>query len=414
MELDVCVDLPDGGTALAGRLFLRRQRGVESASLRYDDEWLARPGAYALDPQLPLTTGAFHTGPGQVVFRALADSAPDRWGVELALRSEGRRARREGTMPRSLGEADLLLAVRDHLRLGALRLREPGSGAFLAPDHAGVPQLTDLPRLLTAAARLDDDAETDDELRLLLDAGSSLGGARPKANVVDRGRLWIAKFPRPSRDPWTVTAWEQIALDMARDCGIDAAVSRIELIANRPVLLVERFDRASDGRRTAYVSALTMLEARDGDRRSYIDIADAVERHSPRASEDLRELWRRIAFSVLISNADDHLRNHGFLRADGGWALAPAFDLNPAPDTVGLLSTTIDGTGGRRADITLLVEQAALYRVHDPAAELRRILEATGTWRRRAERLGVGAEVQRLAPAFEHPERVAARRIAGV
>ncbi len=413
IEVEVCLDAPDQSTMAIGRLFLHRRRGSESATFRYEDEWIAHPSAYAIDPQLPLASGSFHTGVDQQLFRALADSAPDRWGVELALRYERRLAEREGATPRSLGEAEFLLAVRDRLRQGALRLRDPRERTFLAPDGEGVPLLVDLPRLLSASSKLERDAETDDELRLLLEAGSSLGGARPKAHVLDSGTLMIAKFPRLTRDPWSVIVWEQIALEMAAAGGIRAASSGLVDVAGRAVLLVERFDRTAQGERIGYVSALTMLEARDNDRRSYIEIAEVIETSSPRATDDLQELWRRVAFSILISNADDHLRNHGFLRIGPGWVLSPAFDLNPAPESAGLLSTAIESPRDRSADIALLVNWADHFRVGDPADELRRLLDATETWRERAERYGVASEVARLAPAFEHEQRELARQLAG-
>lgn len=410
-DVEVHVDGPPGASTIVGRLYLTRRRtGGESATFQYDQRWLALSGAYAIDPQLPLSAGPFHTGPDQAIFRALADTAPDRWGVELARRYERRRARDEHRTPRALGEADFLLAVRDHLRQGALRLRDPTTGEFLAPEGAGIPHLIDVVRLLNASARLERDRETDEELRLLLEAGSSLGGARPKANVQDRERLYIAKFPRSLLDAWSVTAWEKVALDLAAASGIVVPPSRLERIDGRPVLLVERFDRRESGR-VGYISALTMIEARDGDRRSYLELAEAIEEQSPHAARDLQELWRRIAFSILISNTDDHLRNHGFLRSGNGWALSPAFDLNPSPDGTGLLSTAIEDPRDRSADAEHLVRLAAYFRVRDPRSELARILDATGRWRQVAKHHGVRDEAQRLAPAFEHARREAALRL---
>lgn len=410
VAVDVLLDAtPDPLTV--GRLFLRRMRGVESASFHYADGWLAHPGAYAIDPALPLVGGTQHTAPGQQMFRALADSAPDRWGVELARRFERRRGAAAGGHPRQLGEGDFLLAVRDDLRQGALRLRDPGTGSYLAAAGTGIPHLVDLPRLLSASDHLDADADTDDDLRLLLDAGSSLGGARPKAHVTDGERLMIAKFPRAS-DPWSVVTWEAITRDMAEAAGIRAAQGRLLHAAGRGVLLVDRFDRSPDGGRVGYCSALTMLEAADGVRRPYSDIAAAIEAYSPRATDDLRELWRRIAFSILVSNSDDHLRNHGFVREVPGWSLAPAFDINPSPDTAGAMTTAIHDPSDPRADIGLLVARAPWFRVDDPAADLRPILDATAVWSERAARAGVGREVDRLRPAFEHPQREQAEQIA--
>ena len=235
-DVDVCVDAADGTPIRVGRLFLTRRRGSsESATFHYSDEWLARDGAYAIDPQLPLSAGPFHTGADQRLFRALADSSPDRWGVELAHRYERRRAEREGETPRSFGETDLLLEVRDGLRQGALRLRDSQTGAFLAPDRGSVPHLVDLTRLLSASEQLENESESDDDLRVLLEAGSSLGGARPKANVLDRDRLYIAKFPRIEADAWNVVAWEQVALELAAASGITVPPSALEAVGDRQV-----------------------------------------------------------------------------------------------------------------------------------------------------------------------------------
>lgn len=410
--VEVYVDGP-GGPAPVGLLYLHRRRGVESASFRYGDRWLASAGSYAIDPRLPLVSGTQHTAVAQPMFGAFTDSAPDRWGVELVRRYERRRAASAGTTPRSPSEADLLLAVRDDLRQGALRLRDPATGMFLAPDDAGVPHLIDLPRLLSAAGRLEEDAESDADLRLLLDAGSSLGGARPKAHVMDAaGRLCIAKFPRQA-DPWSVVVWEQIAMEMAAAAGIRVPPSRLERVGDHSVLVSERFDRTTGGTRIGYVSALTMLEAAERERRTYTDIAEVIETSSPHAGRDLQELWRRMTFSILIANTDDHLRNHGFVREGPGWALSPAFDLNPAPDSAGVMTTAIDDPRAPGADIDALVAWAPHFRVGDPAAEIRRVLSATAGWARRAALHGVSGEVERLRPAFEHPWRRRAERIGG-
>jgi serine/threonine-protein kinase HipA len=409
--VDVLVDGSDATPALVGRLYLTRRGDRESASFVYDQGFVVRHDAYAIDPQLPVGAGRFHTAVDQKLFRALADTAPDRWGVELARRDERRRARSAGTTRRSLGEADLLLRVPDRLRQGALRLREPESGAFLAPEGAGVPRLVDLTRLLSASINLERESDTDEDLRLLLLAGSSLGGARPKANVRDGDHLSIAKFPRVESDPWSVIVWEQIALDLARACGLRAPTSRLEVVDGRPVLLVERFDRSRE-RRIGYVSALTMLEARDNEHRSYLEIVEVIERHSPRATSDLQELWRRVAFSILISNTDDHLRNHGFLRAENGWTLSPVFDVNPDPDGAGLLSTGIEDGDNRSASVTLLVDLAGYFRVTAPRDELRRLIDGAGGWRALAQRYGVGREIDRLEAAFAHDRLDEARRLA--
>lgn len=388
---------------IAGRLWSHRGRGVESATFAYDAQYLTHPAAYELDPGLPLVAGPQQTPVGTSLFGAFADCAPDRWGRRLIAREERRRAREEGEHERSFGELDLLLGVRDDLRQGALRFRDPADGTALAPPPGGVPPLVELPRLLAAAERLERDEPDAEDLRLLLQGGSSLGGARPKAHVrAADGRLAIAKFPSPSQDDWDVIRWEAVALELARRAGVHVASSTVEVIADRPVLIVARFDRVGE-QRVAYVSAMTMLEARDGDQRSYLEIADVILRMSPRATADLHELWRRIAFSVAISNTDDHLRNHGFLRtSSAGWSLAPAFDINPDPRRRGVLSTAID-FDDPTASFDLLRSVAREFRLSADQAEamLGEVSSAVGGWREAAVAFGIGREdIEVMAPAF--------------
>lgn len=342
-EVEVIVSLA-GEDILAGRLWSHRNRGRESATISYEDSYLGLESAYELDPRLPLVGGPQHTARDQQMFAAFSDCAPDGWGRRLIKRGERRRAEAEDRQARSIGEVDFLLGVRDDLRQGALRFRDPGSGAYLATEVTGVPDLVELPQLLNATERLERDEIDEPELKALLRGGSSLGGARPKAHVRDQnGRVAIAKFPSQAKDEWDVMRWESVALSLAAEAGITVPPSSLQRIDGKSVLIVDRFDRSGD-QRIGYVSAMTMLEATDGDQGSYLEIADVIERHSPSAGADLAELWRRIAFSVLISNTDDHLRNHGFLHSTSvGWSLSPAFDLNPDPEPgPKYLSTAID------------------------------------------------------------------------
>ena len=402
--LTVEVVVSDGGADVeAGTLFSHRRGRTESATFVYAPAYVTRPGAYELDPSLPLGTAPSQTPVGQTIFGALSDCAPDRWGRTLINRAEARAAREEGRTLRALGDVDYLLGVRDDLRQGALRFRI-GGGPFLAPDDVGVPALTDLPELLDLA----DAAERDDvslpELRRLVRVGSSLGGARPKAHVRHPdGRVAIAKFPSAAQDTWNVMAWEKVALDLAQRAGIIVPASRLLTLAGRHVLVVDRFDRTPAGDRVGYVSAMTMLQATDGDQRSYLEIAEAIEERSARAGQDLAQLWRRLLFNVLICNTDDHLRNHGFLHAGGtSWSLAPAFDLNPQPDPGPTqLSTFIDAADGS-ATVALALSVAPMFRLS--AADARRTLgevaAAVSDWRQIAGQWLAPGEVDRMAPAF--------------
>jgi len=317
-------------------------------------------------------------------------------------------ARAEGRAPRTLRELDFLLAVSDFARHGALRFALEKGGVFVADrDRSHIPPLVRLSELLEATERVLADTETEDDLRLLLALGSSLGGARPKASVLDTdGSLLIAKFPAGA-DAYDVVRWEAVALSLAAEAGIDTPRWRLEVVAGKPTLLLHRFDRDGEIRRP-FLSAMSMLGAADGDTRSYMEIADVLRLYGAEPRRDLRELWRRIVFNVLISNTDDHLRNHGFLYAGKqGWRLAPAYDLNPVPRDVGprVLSTTIGLDEDPSASLELALEVADYF---DLAAEGAReavaeVLSAVGRWRQLAERYGLArGQIDRMSSAFEH------------
>ncbi len=347
-----------GQDFLAGSLWTHRGRGAESATFAYEPAYLASKGAYALDPALPLAPGPIQTPLTRVLFGALSDCSPDSWGRTLIEAS--------GRFDAPPSEASYLLGVRDDLRQGALRLRDPDTRNFIAADEGPVPRLLDLPRLLEISARVERDAATPDEFEELSRAGSSLGGSRPKVHVVGpNGRLAIAKFPRTEEDARNVEAWEAVALELARRAGLQTAESALHTVDGRSVLIVDRFDRVAD-ERVGYVSAMTLLEAGDDEQRTYLDLVEAIEEQSDRVTLDLRELWRRIAFSILVSNTDDHLRNHGFLRlSSGGWSLSPAFDINPNPAPGRKrLTTSIDGRSPE-ANLETLFGVADLFGIDD-------------------------------------------------
>jgi len=414
MEKNVLVYVDLRGAAhLVGRLWARVRKNRESATFEYDEAWLAHASRFSLEPALKLGPGPFHTPSDKPLFGAIGDSAPDRWGRVLMRRAERRRAERAGGTPRTLWEIDYLLMVDDEARPGALRFAEREGTPFLAqPAGAAIPPLIELPRLLSAAERLAEDADTDEDLRLLLAPGSSLGGARPKASVRDRdGHLAVAKFPHPGDEIETVR-WEAVALTLAAKAGIPVPTWRVEDIAGKPVLLLRRFDR-SGGERLPFLSALSMLGANDNETRSYLEFVDALRQYGAAPKEDMHALWRRIVFSILISNTDDHLRNHGFLYAGPeGWRLAPAYDVNPVPTDIKprVLTTAINLEDGT-ASLDRAMEVAAYFELNAKAA--RRIAaevgQAVATWRGEAARLGLSpAEIDRMASAFEHEDLQAA------
>jgi serine/threonine-protein kinase HipA len=411
-EVHVYVDV-QGTPYLVGRLWARMRKDRESATFEYDTNWLAHGERFSLEPALKLGPGPFHTPTGQPLFGAIGDSAPDRWGRVLMRRAERRRAEREGGAPRTLREIDYLLMVDDEARQGALRFSDREGGRFLA-EHgpAKIPPLIELPRLLSAAEHVIDDEDSDDDLRLLLAPGSSLGGARPKASVRDHdGHLAIAKFPNRG-DEVNAVLWEAVALTLAAKAGIPVPAWRLETVAGKPVLLLRRFDR-EQGTRVPFVSAMSMLGARDNEARSYLEFVDVLRQQGAAPKEDMHALWRRIVFSVLISNTDDHLRNHGFLWAGpAGWRLSPAYDLNPVPTDIKprILTTAIDLDDGT-ASLKLALEVASYFEL--APEEARKIAsevgKAVGAWRKVAAKLGLTAgEIDRMASAFEHEDGKAA------
>jgi len=407
----VYVDL-HGVSHLVGRLWGHTRKNRQTATFEYDQAWLAHPERFALEPALTLGPGPFHTPSEKPLFGAIGDSAPDHWGRALMRRAERRRAERAGETPRSLWEIDYLLGVDDEARQGALRFAEREAGPFLARAATTIPPLVELPRLLSAAEHVANDSDSDEDLRLLLAPGSSLGGARPKASVRDRdGRLAVAKFPRQGDEIDTVR-WEALALTLAAKAGIAVPTWRVEDVAGNAVLLLRRFDRG-DGVRLPFLSAMSMLGANDKEMHSYLEFVDALRQHGSAPKEDMRALWRRIVFSVLISNTDDHLRNHGFLyTSPDGWRLAPAYDLNPVPTDVKprVLATAIDLDDGT-ASLERAMDVAGYFELD--AERARGIAAAVGqavtTWRNEATRLGLSpSEIDRMASAFEHADLRAA------
>jgi serine/threonine-protein kinase HipA len=412
----VHVDL-HGVPVLAGHLWARARRGRESASFEYDPRWLAHPDRFSLEPALTLGPGPFHTPAGKSLFGALGDSAPDRWGRVLMRRAERRRAERAGDTPRTLREIDYLLRVDDEARQGAIRLAEAEGGPFLATaeETSRIPPLVELPRLLAAAENVIGETDSDDDLRLLLAPGSSLGGARPKASIRDRdGHLALAKFPHRD-DEIDVVRWEATSLGLARRAGLTIPAWRLEIVARRPVLILRRFDRAASAR-IPFLSAMSMIGAGDHEARSYLELVDVLRRYGAAPREDMRTLWRRIVFSILISNTDDHLRNHAFLYGGrDGWRLAPTYDLNPVPVDVKprVLTTAIDLDDGR-ASLELATGVAEYFELDERAAGTiaLEVGQAVRGWRQEAARHGLtAAAIDRMASAFEHEDlAIACRR----
>jgi serine/threonine-protein kinase HipA len=383
-------------TFIAGKLWVYNRKGRESASFEYSKEWLSNPNRFAFDPALALTEGKFHTGEKQSLFGAIGDSAPDRWGRLLM-----QRANDSG---RTLTELDYLLGVNDETRHGALRFSVE-EGKYLAPGGKNaIPPLFKLPELLSVSEKFLDDKATAEELRLLLIPGSSLGGARPKASVIDKdGNLAIAKFPRKDDDT-DIVRWEAAALTLAKKAGINVPQWQLEIILGKPVLIIKRFDR-NGTERIPFLSAMSMLDAADNDGQihCYIDIANALQQYGAQSVKDMEELWRRMVFGIMISNTDDHLRNHGFLYSHGyGWNLSPAYDLNPSAYGK-TFATTIDSTGSQ-STVELAMRNIDAFNLSETKAGeiLKEVKAAIANWQTVAKKLGINARaVEKMEGAFK-------------
>lgn len=368
-----------GRTRLVGQAHVTRTRGRVSTTFLYDPTYLA-DGGTAIDPSLPLIAGSqYHNG----LVPAFADSAPDRWGRNLIEKAERTRAREEGRTPRRLDDLDFLLGVSDDTRHGALRFRYPGHRDFLGRPSR-VPRLISLPQLLEACDDLASGDDSSAAVKQLLDTGTTgLGGARPKASVrLEDDGLAIAKFPHNS-DQWDVMAWEATALDLAHLAGIRVPRRRLTRVGDRSVLVLRRFDRTGTGGRIGYISAMTATGSTDGERRDYVDVAEAVRdlSHAPRA--DHHELFDRAVVNVALGNTDDHLRNHGFLADHGAWTLSPAFDVNPVPDPWRPRSTSIMGADAPPDEVDGLIALAEDCSLSTEQARRRmgRVAEALSGWR---------------------------------
>lgn len=407
-EAFVYMDYPTG-PVLVGHLWSRIRKGRESATFQYDPAWLKHPEHYALEPALMLAPGPYHTGADRPIWGALGDSAPDRWGRVLMRRAERKAAEREQRHPRTLFEIDFLLRVDDEVRAGALRFSKTKGGPFLAePGAFRIPPIVELKRLLEATERVIEDKEDEDDLRLLIAPGSSLGGARPKASVRDaHGRLAIAKFPHRDDNANTVL-WEGVALSLAARAGITVPHWSVEPVARKSALILNRFDRDGD-RRIPFLSAMSMLGATDKEPHSYLEIAEALRQYGAAPNEDLHQLWRRAVFNVLISNTDDHLRNHGFLYESAkGWRLSPAYDMNPVPVDVKprVLSTAID-PDDPSASIDLAFAAAEYFGLKNNEARqiAAGIAAVVSDWRQEAKKASLSdTEIARMASAFEHED----------
>lgn len=387
---------------IVGRLRFESDGRRQHSQFEYADEWLGAEDPFALSPELPLREGS-HFSSGKDDKRSalpgcFADAAPDSWGRALMTKALGG----------GLSEFDYLVLSDDRTRQGALRFlgedMEPLSD--LTPP---IPRLVELERLRTLAQRFErDPGGAEEEARDLAGVAGSLGGARPKANVEGDGHLWIAKFTS-AQDTKPVERAEVATLKLARMCGLRVAEARLELRdSDSPIALIRRFDRRGDTR-IPYISARTALDWQSEEGGFYTDIAEVIRQISSKPVEDLHELWRRIVFTILVSNKDDHLKNHGFIYAGGDrWRLSPAFDINPSPSRHRVLETGIIQGGSFDASIEAALEACEFFEIPSEDAQRKAAGMADtiqANWRQSFRDEGCrSGDVQRYSEAFEHAD----------
>ena len=396
---------------LMGTLACTVGRGKEVFSFEYDPAWIKEVPALDLDPSLQFFRGPQYAPTHQDNFGLFLDSSPDRWGRLLMRRREAQLARQEGRKPVDLKESDYLLGVYDGHRLGGLRFKTDQNGPFLDSDISmASPPWTAIRDLEYASLQLEKDGIEDEPdygkwLKMLIAPGASLGGARPKASIIDtNGHLWIAKFPSRN-DVDDKGAWEAIVHELANQAGIVTAEAQAKVFAGKHhTFLSKRFDRANTGKRLHFASAMTLLNRKDGDDAahgaSYLELAEIIVKGAwPK--RDLEQLWRRIVFFICVSNIDDHLRNHGFILSDGGWRLSPCYDMNPSYEDEGLKLNISENDNSQ--DLALALEVSHYFRLSPEKAKaiIKEVVTPVKQWRAIATKYSIPtSEQKRMEPAF--------------
>lgn len=406
MSIEVHLDWK-GATHLVGRLHTAERS--PAVTFEYAREWLVRPGTFSIDPtRLPLGNTPIQ---GAVLFGAMQDCGPDRWGRVLI-----ERAVRKHILDRKpYRDIDYVLALDDTARIGALRFRTEPAGPFLAATAGRLPPVVRLAALMQATDAIHGETETAADLRFLLGAGSPLGGARPKAAVVlADARLAMTKFPKPD-DVRDIAAGEVLALHLARQAGITVAESQLVTVGGRGVSVITRFDR-NGPQRLPFLSANSLLGLPPGEASAYTHLADGIRQFGDDVAGDLGELWRRLVFSLLASNYDDHLRNHGFLmRTPGKWSLSPAYDMNPVPEIErAQMPKTAISEDNDDSSIEAAIDAAPRFGLKPAAAKtiVREVFSAVAGWRKTGKKLRIPARtLDAYASAFDHLAFEEARRL---
>ncbi len=391
---------------LIGELSYESLRGSDSYGFCYNDEWLKDYGGLFLSDDLNNYPGQQYTSPGKDIFGCFSDALPDRWGRTLINRREQILAKEEKRPVRRLSSFDYLVGIEDYSRMGGLRFKESLDGKYInASEGLRIPPLTDIRELIAASSEIEKSEEENQLperrwIEQLVQPGSSLGGARPKASVIDENKiLHIAKFPS-RKDDYDTGLWEHFSHLLAKKAGIHAAETRVIFTNDKyHTLLSRRFDRKEDGKRIHFASAMTLLGLNDGDNANtghgYLDIVDFILQNCTNVEDNLQELYRRVAFNICIGNTDDHFRNHGFLLTAKGWTLAPAYDMNP---TLNEYQCLLVSSTSNKAELGILLDTCEDYMLNRKIAEkiISEVIEVVKGWREMAVRLGVSKREMEL------------------
>lgn len=382
---------------LIGTLQHDRLRGADKYGFEYANSWLQLHSDIILSADIMNYPNLQWAGQGKEIFGCFSDAMPDRWGRTLVMRHEQLQAKQEQRPVKCLSSYDYLIGINDLTRMGALRFKREGEEEYLNTENSlSVPPVADIRELLFASQEIEKSEEKNELpetkwLNQLLQPGSSLGGARPKANVIDNGELYIAKFPS-RKDNYNVELWEHLCHLLAKQAGIDVAETKILKTGNKyHTLLSKRFDRKK-GKRIHFASAMTMLGLTDGadanTGHGYLDIADFIIQNCINAETNLKQLYRRIAFNICIGNSDDHFRNHGFILTRKGWTLSPAYDINP---TLNYYQGLLIDRNSNDANLDLLLHACEDYMIRkvDAIEIINEVKEAVGKWKNIAIRLQV-------------------------
>ena len=384
---------------LVGELGYESLRGSDSYAFKFDNDWLRRYGSLFLSADINNYPGQQYTQPGRGIFGCFSDALPDRWGRLLLNRREQILATEERRSIRRLSSFDYLIGIDDFSRMGGFRFKTALEGEFINCDsHLRIPPLTDLRSLIAASMEIEKSEEQNrlpemKWIQQLVHPGSSLGGARPKAGVRDTdGFLYVAKFPSRN-DDYDVSLWEHLSHLLAKKAGVNAAETSVISTGDKyHALLSKRFDRTSNGRRIHFASAMTLLGLTDGSDaqtgNGYLDIVDFILQNCCDVENNLRQLYRRVAFNIAIGNTDDHFRNHGFLLTPRGWTLSPAYDMNPTTNEYQSLLIT---SSTNKSDLSLLLDASEEYMIgkEEAAKIIQEVTDAVKGWRRIAAMLGI-------------------------